>query len=112
MVLLIVHQYRCKFLLHVIHIYRTCFSYNEDVLREKQVFHQFLLTNYDCVGGQAEVSISVALGYHSCQPHIAKLCRKSPLLFNYYFRQKTIFYDSSALMQVEAQISEKRNQLH
>ena len=86
-------------IVQVIHIYRTWFAYAEDVLREKQVFHQFLLRRYDCFLGQAEVSISVALGYHSCQPHIAKLYRKTPLVFNYYFQQK-------ALIQVEAQISE------
>ena len=66
MVLLIVHLFRCKFLLHVIHIYRTCFSHNKDVLREKQVLHQFLLKSYDCFWGQAEISISVTLGHHSC----------------------------------------------
>ena len=99
--------YRCKFLLHVIHIYRTCFSYNEDGFREKQVFHQFLLKSYDWFCGQAEVSISVALGYHSCQTYIAKQYRKTPLVFYYYCRQKTIFYYSSALIQVvEAHISE------
>ena len=106
MVLLIVHLYRCKFCLHAIHIYRTCFPYNEDVLREKQVFYQFLLKSFDCFSGQAEVSISVTLGYHSCQPHIAKLYWKTLLVFNYYSRQKTIFYHFSALIQVEAQISE------
>ena len=67
---------------------RTCFSYNEDVLRGKQAFHQFVLKNYDCIWGQAEVSISVTLGYHSCQPHNPKLYRKHPLVFNYYCRQK------------------------
>ena len=34
----------------------------------------------DCFWGQAEVSISVTLGYHSYQPHIAKLYRKTPLV--------------------------------
>ena len=51
--------------------------------------------------GQAEVSISVTLGYHT-----ASLYRKTPLVFKYYCRQKTIFYHSSALIQVEAPISE------
>ena len=44
---------------------------------------------------QAEVRISVALGYRSCQPHIAKLYRKTPLGFNYY----SLHYHSSALIQ-------------
>ena len=66
---------------------------------------QFLLKSYDCFGGQAEISISVTLGYRNCQPHIAKLYIKTLLVFNYYRRQKTIFYNSSALNQVEAQIS-------
>ena len=106
MVLLIIHLYRCQFLLHVIHIYRTCFAYNEGAFREKQVFRQYLLKSYDSFLGQAEVSISVTLGYRSCQPHIAKLYRKTPLVFNCYCRQNTKFYNSSALIQVEAQISE------
>ena len=48
MVLLIVHLHRCKFLLHTIHVSRTCFPYNEDILREKQVFYHFwkLLNSY------------------------------------------------------------------
>ena len=41
----------------------------------------------------ALVSISLTLGYHSCQPHIAKLYQKTQLV-------------SSALIQVEAQIYE------
>ena len=48
----------------------------------------------------------MALGYHTCQPHIAKLYRKTPLVFNYYGQQK---YYSSALIQVEAQISEYKS---
>ena len=50
MVLLIVNLYRCKFLLHASHTYRICFQYNEDFLREKQVFHQ--LKSYDCFEGK------------------------------------------------------------
>ena len=50
------------------------------------------------------VSITVTLGYHSCYTHIAKLYRKTPLVFNYYCRQKTIFYNSSTLIQMEVQI--------
>ena len=38
-----------------------------------------------------------------------RLYRKTPLVCNYYCRQKTIFYHSSALIQVEAQISEEGN---
>ena len=106
MVLLIVHVYRCKFLLQAIHIYRTCFPYNEDVLREKQVFHQFLFKSYNCFLGQANVS---TLRYHCCQPHVAKLYQKTPLCFNNYCRQKIIFYHSSALIQLEAQISDYRS---
>ena len=37
---LIVHLFWCKFLLQAIHIYGTCFPYNKDILRQKQVFHQ------------------------------------------------------------------------
>ena len=75
---MIVHLYRCKILLHAIHIYRSCSPCNEDVLREKHVFYmyQFLLKGNDCFQGQAEVSISVVLGYHSFQPHIAMTYRK------------------------------------
>ena len=41
---------------------------------------------------------------YSCQPHIAKLYRRTPLIFSYYCRPKTILYNSSALIQVEAQL--------
>ena len=75
--------------------------FHEDVLREKQVFHNFLLNSYDCFWGQAKVSISVTLGYHCCQPHIAKPYQKTPLGFNYYCRQKTIFYHSIADFRVQ-----------
>ena len=92
---IVVNLSRCKFLLYVIHIYRTCFLYNEDVLREEQVFHHFLLKSYDCFWRQAEISISVKLGYHSCQPHVANLYRETTLVFNYFCRQKTVFYNSS-----------------
>ena len=96
MVLLIVYLYQCNFLLQIIHIYRTCFSYNEDVPREKQVFHQFLLKSNDCFGGQAEVRISVTI----IASPILQSCTLKLLVFNYYCRQKTIFYDSNALNQV------------
>ena len=52
------------------------------------------------------VSISVTLVYHSCQPYIAKLYWKTPLGFDYYCQRKTIFYNSSALIQMKAQICE------
>ena len=65
----------------------------------------FLLKSYDCFCGQAEVSISVTLGYHSKEPHIAKLYRKISLVFNYYCWQKTIFHNSSARIQVETHLS-------
>ena len=74
------------------YIYRTCFSYNEDVLRDK-----FSIKFYWKVMIAFEGRLkSVTLGYHSCQPHIAKLYQKTPLVFN-YCRQKTIFYNSIGL---------------
>ena len=69
-------QIKCIFFLRLIHIYRICFWYNDDVLREKQVFHQFLLKSYDCFWA----SISVTQGYPSCQPHITKVYRFSIII--------------------------------
>ena len=42
-VLLTVHLYRCKFLCHAIHIYRTCFP-----IMNMSVCNQVLLKSYDC----------------------------------------------------------------
>ena len=42
-------------------------------------------------------------------PYWKNCTEKTPLVFNYYCRQKSIFYHSSALFQVKEQISKKRS---
>ena len=88
-----------SYLQNLFHIY-------EDVLREKQFFHRFYLNFMTDVEGELKSVILKIFGYHSCHPHMAKLYRKTPFVCNYYCRQKIISYNSSALIQGEAQFSE------
>ena len=70
----------------------------------------FLRKRYYCLKWNAEVSVEVTYGYHSCLPYIATIRRKTPLVFLLLLSAITIFCNPSVRIQQEMLVSELRSQ--
>ena len=96
MLLLFVLLYQSKLLLHVVHFYRICYQFQDNVPIVKSMFFALLLKRYYCLKWQAEVSVAMwRVAHHILQRYVAIL---------------RSFYNPCIRIQLEMRISELRYQ--